>query len=234
MQKTANELVSDAYLMAGLRSTTDTLGADDAAYGLTRLNGMLDGWATDALYVKVVEWFVQNIPAGQTFTVGPGGDVDTDTLSAPPMMEPGAFVRYNSVDEPITLIDLQTWAAIPYKATSAPFPNYLFYDPGAVTSTAYIYPATSATAEFHIPLIVPLGSFAALTTSVDLPQGYADAISMSLAELLCIGIKEVAPTLAKQAAKARGRIKAANTAPPGLLTVGLAGSRSYSYNWLTG
>jgi hypothetical protein len=102
----------------------------------------------------------------------------------------------------------------PMKDDAAEWPDYVFYTPGMVEGTAYMLPALSASASIHLLVQVPLTSFADLTTIVNLPTGYRDAIVLSLAERLCLGRKPTPPDVAKEARIARRRIRDANIEVP--------------------
>lgn len=209
---TARTIITDAYLTCLLLGQGEPLDDFDAQSALRRLNGMLDSWATDNLYAKRRVEYVNTVPAGTSFTVGPTGNVVT--ASVPVRLEEGCFTRSNNIDHPLILITSDEYDRIPYKTAAAPWANVMYYASGITTGTCSVYPAMSAPAEIHLQVLEPLGAFATLDTNVELPKGYLDAIMYSMCEIVCLGKRPVPADIAKHAARARARIRGANVEVP--------------------
>jgi hypothetical protein len=213
MQTTAITIVTDAYFTCGLLGEGEALNATRADFGLRSLNDMLDSWSIDRLYVQTINEVVTTIAAGQTFTVGPLGDVVTPLV--PLQLERGSFFRLaNNVDYEFTPITLEQYSSLMVKSAANSFPWYVHYSVDATIGTGFMYPALSGPAELHALVQAPLTAFPDLTTDVDLPQGYRDALVKSLAEILCLGKIAIPADLARKAATARGRIRNANGEVP--------------------
>ena len=212
MQTTALELITDAYKTAGLLGEGEPLTAERGQFAFRNLNDMLDSWAIDSLYVKQISEIVATIAAGSTFTVGPSSDVNTPI--APSRIETGSFFRINNMDYTFGNLTRAQCMSAPMKDDAAEWPDYVFYNPGVVEGTAYMFPALSSPASVHLLVQVPLASFADLTTPVDIPTGYKDAIILTMSERACLGRKPIPPDLARSAMRARRRIRDANINVP--------------------
>lgn len=228
MQTTALSLITDAYLVVGLLGEGEVLTAARAQFALRQLNDMLDSWATESLYVKYIAEIVATIAPGQTFTVGPTGDIVTTLV--PIQLEKGSFFRVNGTDFEFTPITLEQYMGYPVKDAAASWPNYVHYSADVTSGTGYMLPALSASAELHALVQQPLTSFPDVTTVVDLPLGYKEPILLSLAEKLCFGKMAIPPDVMKGARAARGRIKDANGEVP-VMRLPYATTQYYGYGW---
>lgn len=219
-------LITDAYQMVGLLGEGEPLTDARAQFGFRRLNNMLDSWATDSLFVQTINKLTGSISPGQSFTVGPTGNVISPTV--PIRLEQGCFFRISGIDYPMQFISREAYMNLPFKSISTQWPQFIYYEPGASVGTCHIYPALSAVAVAHLQVMAPLTAFATLTANVTLPMGCTKAIEESLAEQLCVGKKQVPPQLAKSAATARSRIRNANVNPPELRDTGRGGEDIYT------
>lgn len=227
---TALSIIDDAYLITGLRGEGEPLTAERAQFALSRLNAMLDSWATDNLFLKQRVEYVTTVAAGPSFTIGPGGDINIPFV--PVRLEDGCFTRNNSVDFPLTLINSDQYDEIAYKFAAAPWGSFMYYSPGIDLGECFVYPAMSAPAEIHLQALLPLTSFPDLTTDVSVPVGYGDAFLYSLCEILCMGKMQVPAEIAKAAARARKRIREANVEVPVMdINVPYGNRGSYGYGW---
>lgn len=211
---TALSMITRAYRLPGLLGSGEVLTADRSMYALDLLNDLIDSWATEGLYCKEVTEVIATVPAGATFTVGPGQTVPNST--APVRLEEGGFFRSGGVDYPFDLKSREEYMDIAYKGNPSPWPSIVFYNPGTNFGTAYMFPSLGSPAQIHLQVMTPLTEFASLTADVKLPLGYKKAITESLAEQLCIGKRPVDPQLMKSAKAARMRIKEANAESPNL------------------
>lgn len=207
----AVELITDAYLTAGLLDPHEALTAERAQYALRRLNGLGDSWGLEPLMNKVTAETVAILGPGSSFTIGPTGDV---TLPFVPVgLEGGGFFRNSNVDYPFELVSREFYMDIAFKSISSSYPQYVFYDSGITEGTAYVYPAMVGSLEVHLQITAPQVAFPDLTTDIPLPMGYADALMYSLCEILHMGKMAVPAEIAKAARTARDRIRSSNVQP---------------------
>jgi hypothetical protein len=210
---TAISMIDTAYVLAGYKDAREALDGQDAAYGLDRLNDMLDGWNTQGLFLFTTNEVVATT-SGLNITIGTGGTINTP---APVSLPNGSFIRISGLDYPIAWISDEQYQLIQLKGTASTIAVYGNYTKGYPTGTLNFWPTQTLPAEYHIFINTQLTEFATLNTDVALPQGYRRAITYSLAEELCIGLREPSPMLVRNAANARRVIRQANAVVPTLM-----------------
>ena len=224
---TAADIIDRAYSLLGFKAAGEPLSGDDADYALGVLNGMIDSWNTQRLFIVTVNEVVATT-SGQTATIGPGMTFNTDR---PVDVENGAFSRLAGIDYSIEWIDRVTYERIPFKTVAASFPQYAYYDAEYPTGTIYFYPVPTTSLEIHIPCQVQLLTFATLATDVFLVPGYKRALEYSLAEELAPGLRPLDPQIARGAHLARRAIRRTNVDVP-LLNADLRNVRFNIYSGL--
>lgn len=224
---TALDIIDRAYSLLGFKAAGEALSADDAAYGLSSLNSMIDSWNTQRLFIVTVDEVVANV-SGMTATVGPGMTFNTPR---PVDMEDGAFTRLAGIDYSIEWIDRVTYERLSLKTVTSSFPQYAYYDQEMPTGTVYFYPVPSASVEIHLPMQVQLSSFPSLSTDLTLAPGYARALAYSLAEELAPGLRPLDPQIARTAFIARRAIRRTNVDTP-LMNADLRNVRFNIYSGL--
>jgi hypothetical protein len=120
---------------------------------------------------------------------------------------------------PLIVQEIQEFADIPYPATDGEEPTHIYYQPAIPNGKIYPWPYPEDTAaalanklELFLWYTIADVTAAAIDTEFDLPDGYEVAITLSLAEVLCIPYeKAISPDLARFAREARALIASANT-----------------------
>ena len=209
---TARVIVTVACRDIGLIGPADALEADDASFGLDKLNALLDEWQADSQFAYARAEVVGNV-SGATSTIGTSQTFNT---SRPVRIE-GGYTRFGTTDYPFSVITQQEYGGIPDKDTSGSWPQYVYYDSTAPTGLLYWWPVPVATVEGHVFVLTAVGEFVTLDTDLSLAQGYRSALQSTLAERLCDAYQRpVSAQVAKQAKAARdriGRTNAANNVP---------------------
>jgi hypothetical protein len=206
---TARAIIEDAYILSGIRGIGETIEGDEASYALRRLNGMLDSWAASGLMALVSRTIFGSIASGQSFTVGLMGDVSTSPSLAPRRFESG-FFRSGGIDYPFRRMSMQEYSGVTNKASATQFPSHVYYERGAEDATCYMFPALSSAVDVYLQVLLPIGQFETLDTDQTLTPGVLDAVTLSLAELLCVGVSNQSKALTMQAFAARERAKRNN------------------------
>lgn len=209
---TATEHINKAYTFLGYKDAREALDGQDAAFGLSVLNNMVDSWNTQGLFIYATTELVVTA-SGQALTIGPGQTFNT---ARPIRMPVGSFARISTLDYGISWIDEEQYNSILLKDTASTIPIFGYYDGGNPTGTLRFWPYQNTATEYHIVVETQLTEFATLATNVDLPQGYARAIELSLAEELAPGLREPTPALMRNAMNARRAIRLANAKVPTL------------------
>jgi hypothetical protein len=217
----AIEIITDAYFMIGLLGEGEALNATRADFALRRLNGMLGSWQNEALLTRVIAEVVGPIGPGNSFTIGPTGDLVHPTV--PVSLEGGGFFRESNIDYQLEIIGREEYLQWPFKSILTSRPIQIYYDPGIEYGTCFLYPGAVGTIDMHLQVSAPTVGFPDLTTEVLVPAGYEEAYTTSLAEILCEGKIPVPQDLAKRARVCRDRIRSSNV-DPGTLVHGTRGN----------
>lgn len=207
---TAATIIERAYSIFGYKDAGEALSGADANYALGVLNGMIDSWNTQRLFIVSVV-LVTGTVSGVSAGVGPALAFNTPN---PVAVENGGFARVGGVDYPIELIDRQTYDGLTLKTVQSTFPQYAYFDRSLPTSTLYFYPVPSAAIQVYMPFQVQLTAFADIDTDYNLALGYKRALELSLAEELSMGMRELPAVVVKNAANARRAIRRSNVEVP--------------------
>lgn len=177
---TAIGLIKRAMRLAGSIGVGEIPTDTEAADGLEALNSMMASFSIDRLNVYyIVEETLTLVGGTATYTMGTGGNLNT---TRPTRIEDSCFVRYNSADFPLQLLNFEGYAAIVDKTTQSNIPLYLFPDMQNPLVRLTFWPVpSSSTPVPHIFSWKQLQQFAALTDDLALPTGYEELIAFNLA-----------------------------------------------------
>lgn len=194
--------------------TGEPMTADEATDGLDALNAMLDSWWNERLAVFSIE--EQSFPftvGVQSYTIGPTGNFVTSR----PLKIETAYVRLQSVDYPMTVVDYNRWASIMYKPQQG-IPEYLYYEPTMADGEIHVWPIPSQAMTLFIGTRRQIQNFAGLSTQINMPPGYVDALCFNLAVRLAPEYERpVPPDVAAMATSTLANIKRLNSTPPGIM-----------------
>lgn len=141
-----------------------------------------------------------------------------DFKMARPLRITNAFTRLytqgSGLDYPMEIIDQGRYVNIGFKAIPAPWPIYLWYNPTFPLGTLYFYQNPSDAAECHIYSDLLLTNLSDLTTTVQMPQGYARMLKRLLARDLAPEYGAIwTPMREKLTQEAYSFVKALNANP---------------------
>ena len=180
---TAGDMIALSFREAGVVGVGQQASAQDSNDALTVLNGMMGQWMKRRW---LVYHLVDAICLGNgslSYTVGPGGDFN---ITRPDKIE-AAFFRQtvetvpNQVDYPLAPIwSREEYNDIALKSLNS-FPQIYFYDSGWPLGNLFVWPLPSDQYEIHISIKDTLQTFPGLTTEVDLPPEYFEALHYNLA-----------------------------------------------------
>lgn len=195
--------------VAGIGEGAAALDAEDAQIGLDALNQLLEDWSTQNLAIYNEESVVYSLVAGQaTYTIGPGGDF---VVTARPIQISSIYVRYNSIDYPVTQITLEDYKLIPYKSQQGPIPAAFVYDAGFPLGTLVFWMVPNQVVTINVTTNQQLTQLALLSTTLSLPQGYFRSLKYNLAVDLCAEYnRDCPPGVEKIAIKSLANLKRAN------------------------
>lgn len=244
---TASDICSAALKDSGAFGVGQTPLAEDISDAKARLQWMLQQWERKRWFIFHLVTYscvAQVDPTGQFqgkqfYTVGPGGDFNTDltrrpweseynsnfgpgyAVSARPNRIESAFLRQitmsqpNQIDYPLTQLNsMEDYNRIALKGLSS-FPGYFFYDTSWDMGLLYPWPIPQAHIyEVHISVRCQLPPmFTEAANLIELPWEYYNAMVLQLAIRLRpkYGIlAQQGDTLANQAKDALNTIKKSN------------------------
>lgn len=206
---TAQTIIDRALRLISAIGSGESPTADESADGLIALNNMLESWQADKLTVYAyVDTAYTMVASTGSYTVGPSGNFN---LTPRPTKIEQCFVRANSIDYPVELIDKQRWYAITDKTVESDIPEYAYYEPTLTTGTLKIWPVPNTGNSLHIITWTTVASLVSLATSISLPQGYERAMAYNLAvEIAPEYEREASATVQRIAAESYAAIKRMN------------------------
>lgn len=233
---TALDLIARSMRRIGVLASGETASSSEAQDALTNLSAMFGSWSTEGLliYGKVSETF-PFVVGTQSYTMGTGGTFNTTR----PLKVESALLETtqgtDTFDLPIEIVNQQQWDAITIKTNQSSQPNKLLILDTYPLATLYFWPIPNATASVVLRSWKPLTSIASISTTVDLPPGYEDAIVLSLARRLAPEYgKAVDELLNEEANFAKANIKRMNIKTILMSVDPALKSRGKTYNIYTG
>jgi hypothetical protein len=214
---TANELISQALGLLGIRSAGNPVGGAEAAIALERLNTMVDAWRINSLFAYATATVTGTLPANTTTrTVGPAAQLVT--APRPMRIEAGSKFTAGGIDYPILPVTQAEFELIGIKALASIGPEVVFYNPTLPTGLLSFYPQASAAVTLSLVVLQQVSEFADLTTDYTLAPGTRRALVFSLAEEAAADFeREVPPSVARTARNARRAVHIANHSVPQLM-----------------
>jgi hypothetical protein len=206
----ALDLITDALVTLGECGVGEPISAEDGAYGLLRLNSLLESWSIRRLFIfNVGIASYPLIASNPNYQIGPGG-----VFVAPrPLRIDAARILLNVNNnyvgvKDLKILTLQQFVELSDKLATAAIPEKLYNDGAYPNSTLSLYPAPTCVIPSKLELSTwsPLPQFADLLTSYSFPPGYYDALVWSMVVELGPGYNK--PPSEAQAAKALEYMKA--------------------------
>jgi hypothetical protein len=144
------DIVNEALRESGRVGVGQTPLAEDFNRGWSRLQWMLQQWARKRWLVYHLETKLVTCTGARSYTVGPGGQIDTGASSSRPDKIESAFLRQlvtsspNQIDYPLGLLQsMEDFNRIGLKGLVS-FPGWVFYDPSFPLGTLFPWPVPQA------------------------------------------------------------------------------------------
>lgn len=172
-----------------------------------------------------------NVNEAGTYTVSRSQSVGSITFTGyyeRPLVIESAFVRVTTtsngapiygggLDYPVAVFSLEEYESIGLKSLNGPWPKGLYYQPSELLGTIYLWP-NPAQGEMHLFASTIFRSFGSLYDTIQLPQGYNNALRWCLAERLMPMYGKASPTqiamITNFAGEAKATVKRTNMRPP--------------------
>ena len=175
---TALDIINGALRVLQVANPDVTITSQEANDALDGLNLMIDSWSNESLMLYHVTKEPFTLVQGQqSYTIGTGGNFNTDR---PIAIEMATVTISTNVEQPLTIVAYDDWAAIRLKVISA-YPNTLYLDATYPLGTVYLYPVPNTAQTLTLYSRKALTSFPNLTSTFSLPPGYARAMKFQLA-----------------------------------------------------
>jgi hypothetical protein len=231
---TATDIISNSLLEIGKLAQGETANAGDVAWGLSKLNRMIDAWNARRLFIFAVN-FVETYtltPGLIPHTIGPSSNIPAPNFATvngstrPARIESAAIILNNinpKVTQPLNPRDADWWANERIKTLQTDLPTEFYYEPDYPLGKIFLWPVPITAWGLELQTWTEFNKFTTSTT-ITLPQGYEDAITWSLAETMMASYRVQADRSAEirlQARSARAVIQSINAKTP------LIASRDY-------
>ncbi len=189
MTTSLTALANAAAQDIGVLDSGESISAQQLADSLDICNKILDNWSSEGIQIPFAGNSSQALTAGAgSYTVGAA---QTWNINPAPLRITGAsLLMANGVTLPIKVVNSVEWDMIKDRSSSSNLIEYLFYTPVVSAGTPLGLAQVSAIPQSGGASCVfqfwrALTQFADTVTPIILPPGYALALELSLAKLLC-------------------------------------------------
>lgn len=209
---TAYTIITGAMQDIGALALGEVPTSEEATACLISLNDMLDMWNTERLAVyNIAPEIFPYVPGTGTYTIGPGGDFDTDR----PVKIESAYSRdSHGNDYKIGEVtdNYEYYSDIITKYTQATLPSILYFDGNFPLQNLYFW-CVPSDGSYSVVLWLwkQLPQFQELNEEIILPPGYNQALKKNLSIQISPAFGAT-PTqeLKEQAANSKAQIKRSN------------------------
>lgn len=178
----ALDLIQRALRLCRIKAAGETPTAAEAQDALTALNGMLSTWRLNSLLVYAIDRQLLILVANQgSYTIGPGGNWN---VTRPVRIEQAGFVVDNGLstemETALKVLTDEEYQAIWYKTRTSSWPAWLYYDRAYPLGHVIVYPVPTIARHVALYLWHVLAQVPTLTTVIDFPPGYEEALAFNL------------------------------------------------------
>ena len=200
--------------MIGMNDPFQDLEGQESSYGLSKLNQMVDSWATErlAIYRRQRTGPFTVTSAVASYTIGSGATWNTPR---PIWIDFAGLISQTTPETELQMkiLTVEEWRRIPAKTTTSSLPRSLFYD-RQFNSSGYgsitLYPIPSANSQIVLYDPIAVAEFASLDDVIALPPGYRRALIPNLAVIMGLGAIDIPADVREEAVLSFGNLKASN------------------------
>ena len=225
----AGTIITDALQDLGVLSAGKSPTADDYSTCLRRLNKLLSLWSIDGLMVPYRTQVTHSLNGAESYTIGPGGDIDT----VRPTFIESAYTTHQTRDYPLHVSHDRSEYDRIYDKSIIGVPRLVYYEPQVPLGRIFIWYVGDGTYTLKLSTRGQLETFPDTTTDVDLAPAYELALEYNLSILLApIYETTVSAEVAAAAKDSLVKIKRLNRqAPKMVYPRGIPGGRGrYNIN----
>jgi hypothetical protein len=239
----AADIAQGALEEIGVLAEGEKVSAGDLSVAIPRLQRWIDQVnARRELIFSISFLQFTLIPNHAPHTIGPNGDFN---FPLRPVKLVGATFILNSGSQqpvdapPIRVMDADWWNSNPVKQLASPIVTHVYYDPSTPLGTLNFWPVCTLANPVRLEVWNSIAQPISAQATLQLPPGYLDAATLSLARKLCpVFNKPFSSDLKEMWNHAMRIIEANNDQPPRIDTdCGSPNSRKGGrpdFNFLTG
>ena len=176
----AGTIITDALQDLGVLSAGKSPTADDYSTCLRRLNKLLSLWSIDGLMVPYRTQVTHSLNGAESYTIGPGGDIDT----VRPTFIESAYTTHQTRDYPLHVSHDRSEYDRIYDKSIIGVPRLVYYEPQVPLGRIFIWYVGDGTYTLKLSTRGQLETFPDTTTDVDLAPAYELALEYNLSILL--------------------------------------------------
>ena len=175
---TALKIVSRSMRMFGGIESGEIPSLDEQADGFEALNSLLSAWSARTWIIPYrTRDAAMAVPSSaNSYSIGSGGDFNT----ARPIRIDAVTINSGNATYPLTEKTLDHYNA--NVDSSEQIPDFFYYEPVFPLGLLYFPTKLGTSMTVTIDSLKPFTSFALISTSIDFPPGYEDAIVYNLAK----------------------------------------------------
>jgi hypothetical protein len=197
---TIGDLVTSAFIEIRSTRSGDVLDADKMARGVYLLNRLLDFWNANgrAIYAEGFADYTTT-PSLSPHTIGPGG---TFNVTQRPIEVDAVALAIGGglYSPPLNKREYRWYAALAAPGITSPLPTDFYYQPDYPLGKLYLWAVPSTAIGIRVWTNTQLLAVVQ-TDDFALPQGYQQAIELTLAEMLAPGYGQTVSRETEQAAR---------------------------------
>lgn len=208
---TAGEIITDAFIFAGMGDQYNPLDGTTAVGALRALNDLIDSISTQEMTIFGYTEGLIPLTVGVTpILVGPAQALGV----RPSAVESLSIVDSGGVSHPVIAIGTDQWASIVYKPAPGR-PEMLYNDGNAPISNWYLWPVPAFVGDvLHAWYWAQIAQFTALTNLLVSPPGYSLFLKTNLGQLLAaMNNRSLSPDNARIARNARANARRLSNQP---------------------
>ncbi len=213
-----SDILTRASGFAGVTAVGEVPSAEVSGAAMNILNGMLDAWSIDSLYVYNVSIAVYALTSGQqSYNVGLTATAPFNIVR--PSRVQNANLVYSTQSPPtrvpLNVLDDDGWMGIAVRGINGT-PTAVYYSPSYPLGVLNMWPIPTSGFSVELELWTAIPQFADFSDAFVFPPGYFEAVYMNLGLRMQtpeFGIDQVSPTVRDLANQSRTRIQNLNTIP---------------------
>lgn len=221
MSLTWLDIITASLRELGVLNAVDPPSGEDAAFCLGKAQELIDAWNAErrAVYADTITAYPL-IASQNPHTIGPSGSgADFIVASRPLSIEGANILTPDGIHTPLTIRDAAWWMARPSTASTTPIPSDLYPELSWPLGKLWLWYGPSTAHDLELRVRTLLTVVASLNDTFDLPPGYREAITLTLAERLAAPYRvSLSPMTVETARYARARIFSVNSPAPKLIT----------------